>query len=426
MFVDELDIKLIAGSGGDGSTSFRREKYVPMGGPDGGNGGRGANIIFKVDKNLKTLIDLSYKKIIKADKGENGKGSNKYGKNAEDVIIKVPAGTTITSKDTNELIADLTTDEEEVIVAHGGRGGRGNKAFATHDNPAPKFSEKGEPGEELIVHLELKVLADVGLVGLPSVGKSTILSLISSAKPKIAAYHFTTLSPNLGVVKLKNGDSFVIADLPGLIEGASVGVGLGHEFLRHAMRTKILAHVIDMGSSEGRDPIEDYKVIRKEIEEYNGSLKKKQEIVIANKMDLDSAQDNLEKFKKAYPNLEVIEISCMNNTGIDNLINILNEKLKEIPEVKLYSDDDYKLYKFEEKAPYTITRDGNIWIVKGKEIETLLKMTRFEEDEGALRFARKFKGMGIEDELERMGAKPGDEVQILDYMFTFKDDNSQN
>lgn len=426
MFVDELDIKLIAGSGGDGSTSFRREKYVPMGGPDGGNGGRGANIIFKVDKNLKTLIDLSYKKIIKADKGENGKGSNKYGKNAEDVIIKVPAGTTITSKDTNELIADLTTDEEEVIVAHGGRGGRGNKAFATHDNPAPKFSEKGEPGEELIVHLELKVLADVGLVGLPSVGKSTILSLISSAKPKIAAYHFTTLSPNLGVVKLKNGDSFVIADLPGLIEGASTGVGLGHEFLRHAMRTKILAHVIDMGSSEGRDPIEDYKVIRREIEEYNGSLKKKQEIVIANKMDLDSAQDNLEKFKKAYPNLEVIEISCMNNTGIDNLINILNEKLKEIPEVKLYNEADYKLYKFVDKAPYTITRDGNIWIVKGKEIETLLKMTRFEEDEGALRFARKFKGMGIEDELERLGAKAGDEVQILDYMFTFKGDNSQN
>lgn len=426
MFVDELEIKLIAGSGGDGCTSFRREKYVPMGGPDGGNGGRGANIIFKVDKNLKTLIDLSYKKIIKADKGENGKGSNKYGKNAEDVIIKVPAGTTITYKDTNELIADLIGDDEEVIVAHGGRGGRGNKAFATHDNPAPKFSEKGEPGEELIVHLELKVLADVGLVGLPSVGKSTILSLISAAKPKIAAYHFTTLSPNLGVVKLKNNDSFVIADLPGLIEGASTGVGLGHEFLRHAMRTKILAHVIDMGSSEGRDPIEDYKVIRKEIEEYNGSLKKKQEIVIANKMDLDSAQDNLKKFKKAYPNLEVIEISCMDNTGIDDLINILNEKLKEIPEVKLYSDDDYKLYKFEEKAPYTITRDGNIWIVKGKEIETLLKMTRFEEDEGALRFARKFKGMGIEDELERMGAKPGDEVQILDYMFTFKDDNSQN
>ena len=426
MFVDELDIKLIAGSGGDGSTSFRREKYVPMGGPDGGNGGRGANIIFKVDKNLKTLIDLSYKKIIKADKGENGKGSNKYGKNAEDVIIKVPAGTTITNKDTNELIADLTTDEEEVIVAHGGRGGRGNKAFATHDNPAPKFSEKGEPGEELIVHLELKVLADVGLVGLPSVGKSTILSLISSAKPKIAAYHFTTLSPNLGVVKLKNGDSFVIADLPGLIEGASVGVGLGHEFLRHAMRTKILAHVIDMGSSEGRNPIEDYKVIRREIEEYNGSLKKKQEIVIANKMDLDSAQDNLEKFKKTYPNLEVIEISCMNNTGIDDLINILNEKLKEIPEVKLYNEADYKLYKFVDKAPYTITRDGNIWIVKGKEIETLLKMTRFEEDEGALRFARKFKGMGIEDELERLGAKPGDEVQILDYMFTFKGDNSQN
>ena len=422
MFVDELEIKLIAGSGGDGCTSFRREKYVPMGGPDGGNGGRGASIIFKVDKNLKTLIDLSYKKIIKAQKGENGKGSNKYGKNAEDIIIKVPAGTTVFNKDNNELIADLTEYDEEVVVAHGGRGGRGNKAFATHDNPAPKFSEKGEPGEELAVKLELKVLADVGLIGMPSVGKSTILSLISAAKPKIASYHFTTLSPNLGVVNLKNKKSFVIADLPGLIKGASEGIGLGHEFLKHAMRTKILAHVIDMGSSEGRNPIDDYQIIRSEIEKYSEILKNKKEIIIANKMDLDSASKNLEEFKKTYPNLDIIEVSCMNNTGLDNLIEKLASILDSLPEVKLYDESDYKLYKFVENEPFTITRDSNIWIVKGKEIETLLKMTKFEEDEGTLRFARKFKGMGIEEALEKLGAKPGDEVQILDYMFTFKDD----
>ena len=422
MFVDELTIKLIAGSGGDGCTSFRREKFVPMGGPDGGNGGKGASIIFKVDKNLKTLIDLSYKKIIKADKGENGKGSNKYGKNAQDIIIKIPAGTTIYDANTNEVIADLINDDEECIVAKGGRGGKGNKSFATHDLPAPKFSENGEPGEEKLVRLELKVLADVGLIGMPSVGKSTLLSIISSAQPKIAAYHFTTLSPNLGVVKLKNGTSFVMADLPGLIEGASEGVGLGTEFLRHAMRTKILAHVIDMGSMEGRNPIDDYKVIRKEIEKYNDLLKNKKEIIVANKMDLENAGDNLKEFKKEFPNATIIEISCMNNSGIDNLIKVLAYTLDTLPEVKLYEESDFKLYKFEDNKPYSIKKDGNVWVVSGKEIETLLKMTKFNEDEGVLRFARKFKGMGIEDELEKLGAKPGDEVQILDYMFTFKDD----
>lgn len=421
MFVDELNVKLIAGAGGDGCTSFRREKYVPMGGPDGGNGGKGASIIFKVDKNLKTLIDLSYKKFVKAPKGENGKGSNKYGKNAEDIIIRVPAGTTIYDVDTNEVLADLTLEDEEVVVARGGRGGKGNKSFATHDNPAPKFSEKGEPGEEKIVRLELKVLADVGLIGMPSVGKSTLLSLISSASPKIAAYHFTTLSPNLGVVKLKNGTSFVIADLPGLIEGASSGVGLGVEFLRHAMRTKILAHVIDMGSSEGRNPIDDYKIIRNEIETYSELLKNKKEIIVANKMDLENSQKNIANFKKEFPGLEIIEVSCMNNTGIEQLIKKLSQELENIPEVKLYDESEFKLYKFEDSKPYSIKRDGNIWVVSGKEIETLLKMTKFNEDEGVLRFARKFKGMGIEDELERLGAKPGDEVQILDYMFTFKE-----
>ena len=421
MFVDELNIKSMAGPGGDGCTSFRREKFVPMGGPDGGNGGRGASIIFKVDKNLKTLVDLSYRKIIKAPKGENGKGANKYGKNAEDIIIMVPEGTTVINTKTNEVMADLITDGEEFVAAKGGRGGKGNKSFATHDVPAPKFSEKGEPGEEVIVKLELKVLADVGLVGMPSVGKSTILSVISASKPKIAAYHFTTLNPNLGVVKLKNGESFVMADLPGLIEGASEGIGLGTLFLKHAMRTRILAHVVDMGSSEGRDPIEDYKIIRNEICKYSEILKNKKEVVIASKMDLENSKENLEKFKKAYPEILVIPISCYEMTGIEEMLTKLNDILKDIPKEDLYPKESFKMYKYEDLKPYSIKRDGNIWIVSGKEIETLLLMTKFNEDEGVLRFARKFKGMGIEDELESLGAKKGDEVQILDYMFTFKD-----
>lgn len=421
MFVDELNIKLMAGPGGDGCTSFRREKFVPMGGPDGGNGGRGASIIFKVDKNLKTLVDLSYRKIIKAPKGENGKGANKYGKNAEDIIIMVPEGTTVINTKTNEVMADLITDGEEFVAAKGGRGGKGNKSFATHDVPAPKFSEKGEPGKEVIVKLELKVLADVGLVGMPSVGKSTILSVISASKPKIAAYHFTTLNPNLGVVKLKNGESFVMADLPGLIEGASEGIGLGTLFLKHAMRTRILAHVVDMGSSEGRDPIEDYKIIRNEICKYSEILKNKKEVVIASKMDLENSKENLEKFKKAYPEILVIPISCYEMTGIEEMLTKLNDILKDIPKEDLYPKESFKMYKYEDLKPYSIKRDGNIWIVSGKEIETLLLMTKFNEDEGVLRFARKFKGMGIEDELESLGAKKGDEVQILDYMFTFKD-----
>ena len=420
MFVDELTIKLLAGSGGDGCTSFRREKFVPMGGPDGGNGGKGASIIFEVDKNLKTLVDLSYRKIIKAPKGENGKGSNKYGKNAEDIIIAVPEGTTVINTETNEVMADLINDKERFVVAHGGRGGKGNKSFATHDVPAPKFSEKGEPGEEVIVKLELKVLADVGLIGMPSVGKSTLLSVISASKPKIAAYHFTTLNPNLGVVKLKNGDSFVMADLPGLIEGASNGVGLGIEFLKHAMRTRIIAHVVDMGSSEGRNPSEDYRVIREEIEKYSEILKNKKEVVIASKMDLADGSKNLEEFKKNYPNVEVIPISAFNMEGIDEMIERLMEILKETPKEELYPQESFKVYKYEDNVPYKIKKDGNIWVVSGKEIETLLLMTKFNEDEGVLRFARKFKGMGIEDELEKMGAKVGDEHQILDYMFTFK------
>lgn len=424
MFVDELTVKLIAGKGGDGCTSFRREKYVPMGGPDGGSGGRGANIIFKVDKGLKTLIDLRYQKIIKGDKGVNGKGSNRNGANAEDVIIKVPAGTTVIDMDTNLVIADLTKDGEEVIVAHGGRGGRGNKAFATHEDNAPKLSEYGEPGEERYVKCELKVLADVGLVGLPSVGKSTFLSAISASKPKIAAYHFTTLNPNLGVVKLKDHRSFIMADLPGLIEGASDGAGLGHKFLKHASRTRVIAHIIDMGGFEGRDPVEDYKIIRSELEKYSSKLAKKKEIIIANKCDLPDFGKNLDAFMKEYPNLEVYKISALNNIGIDEALTKIADTLDQIAEEDIYSENEYEshiIYKFKNEKPYTISNDNGVWVVKGDEIEKLFKMTKFTEDESIIRFARKIKGMGVEDALEEAGARRGDDVQILDYIFTFKE-----
>ena len=424
MFVDEIIIKIEAGRGGDGCTSFRREKYIEMGGPNGGNGGRGANIIFKTDSGLRTLIDLKMMKHIKGDKGVNGKGSERNGANAEDVVIKVPIGTTVTDTETGLIIADLTTPDEEVIVCHGGRGGRGNKAFATHEVPAPRMSELGEPGEAKIIKCELKMLADVGLVGMPSVGKSTILSMISSCKPKIGAYHFTTLSPNLGVIKLKDERSFVMADLPGLIEGASSGIGLGDKFLRHAMRTKVIAHVIDMGAFEGRNPISDYESIYNELKEYDERLINKPSIVIANKMDIEGAEENLSLFRKKYPELEIYEISAIMNEGFDTLILRLADIVSSTETVELYKEEEYAshvLYKFNDSKPYTITRENDLWIIKGKEVENLFEMTRFTEDESVARFARKLKGMGIDEDLERMGAKRGDEVKIKDYIFEFKD-----
>ena len=424
MFIDEVKMKLVAGKGGDGCTSFRREKYVPMGGPDGGSGGKGGDIVFLVDDSLTTLIDLKFHKIMKADKGENGKGKNMRGKNAPDVIIKVPAGTTIYDEDTGLVLADLTKNRESVVVAHGGRGGRGNTAFATHEKPAPSFSELGEPGEIRYIKCELKVIADVGLVGMPSVGKSTLLASVSSANPKIAAYHFTTLSPNLGVVTLKDRRTFILADLPGMIEGASEGVGLGTKFLKHASRTRILAHVIDMAGTEGRDPIKDYEIIRKEIVSYSDALAKKKEIVVANKMDMPEFEENLKKFKERYPDKEIFPISAMNHEGLKPLLTHLRDVLDEIGEEKLYQDEEYEstiVYKFQNEKPYTITKEDGIWVLKGEEIEKLFKMTRFTEDEAVTRFARKLKGMGIDDELERLGAKPGDEVQILDYIFEWKE-----
>ncbi len=420
MFVDEVKIKVIAGSGGDGCTAFRREKFVPNGGPNGGNGGRGGNIIFKVDKGLRTLLDLKYQKEIKGKRGEHGSGKNQYGKNAEDVIIKVPEGTTVTDLETGVVIADLVKDGDFAIIAYGGRGGRGNKAFATPTNPAPDISEHGEPGEERNIKVELKMIADVGLVGLPSVGKSTILSKISNANPKIAAYHFTTLSPNLGVVKTKDERVFVVADLPGLIEGASKGEGLGDKFLRHIERTRIICHVIDMSGSEGRDPYDDYLLINKELEEFSKKLINKKQIIIANKMDIEGAEKNLEEFKKKV-DVKVFPVTAMIGTGLDELIIHIADVLDEIEIEPLYEENEIEshvLYKFKKEKPFTITKE-DAWIVRGDTIEKLFKMTKFNTNDGTLRFARKLKQMGIDDELKKLGAKDGDTVRILDYEFTY-------
>lgn len=418
MFVDEVTVKLIAGKGGDGCTSFRREKFVEMGGPNGGNGGKGGDIIFTTDKSLKTLIDLKVQKTVKADKGVNGKGRDQNGANAEDVIIKVPEGTVVTNLETNEVICDLISGTK--IIAHGGRGGRGNRSLATHDNPAPRMSELGAPGEELLVKCELKVLADVGLVGFPSAGKSTLLSVITNASPKIAAYHFTTLSPNLGVVKTY-GKEFIIADLPGLIEGASEGVGLGFKFLKHAMRTKVIAHIIDMSGENSFSPLESYETIYNELAKYDESLIKKPSVVIASKMDLPESKENLAKFKEKYPNLEVYPISSVYNEGLDALIKRLGEIVEESDNQAPSITTTEKIYKYEEEVPFEIHRENNIWVLTGPKIEELFKMTRFTEDESVMHFAYKLKKMGVDERLEELGAKRGDEVKIMDYIFNFKE-----
>ena len=422
MFIDEAIIKVIAGRGGDGCLAYRREKFVQMGGPFGGNGGHGSNIIFKVDTGLSTLIDLRYMKMIKGEKGENGSGKNQNGKNAEDVVIKVPQGTVVTDMDTGLIIADMKETDAEVVVATGGRGGRGNTAFKTQSNPCPTFAENGEPGEERVLKIELKLLADVGLVGLPSVGKSTFLSKVSKARPKIADYHFTTLSPNLGVVKTIDNRSFVIADLPGLIEGASDGAGLGDKFLRHIERTKVIAHIIDMGRTEGRDPYDDFVKINKELENFNKKLIKKPMIVIANKMDMPNAEDNLKEFKKKVK-CEVYPISAINSEGIDKVLVKLADLVESSNETPLYEEGEYLshvLYKFEKTKPFTIEKKDDYYIIHGEEIERLLKMTTFSSDEAVLRFAKKLRKLGIDDELEKMGAKEGDLVKILDFDFEYR------
>ena len=412
MFVDEVIIEATAGHGGDGCMAFRREKYIPMGGPFGGNGGKGGDIIFKADEGLRTLIDLRYQRHVKGNPGVNGSGKNKNGSNAENTIIKVPLGTTVKDEETGVIIGDLTKHGEEIIVAYGGRGGRGNVTLATKNNPCPSFAERGEPGENRKIKVELRMLADVGLVGLPSVGKSTILSMITNANPKIASYHFTTLSPNLGVVSTKDY-SYTVADLPGLIEGASNGLGLGIKFLKHIERTKVIAHIIDMSGIEGRDPYTDYQTIRKELENFSPKLLKKPEIIIANKMDIPSSKENLNKFKEKIK-LPIYEISAINNEGLDKVISSLEEILfdEDIQE-------SHVLYQFKKEKPFTIIKEKDVYIIKGEKVEKLFKMTNFTTEEALLRFSHKLRKMGIDDELEKMGIQEGDIVRILDYEFEY-------
>ncbi len=425
MFVDDVTIECKAGNGGNGCVAFRREKFVAKGGPSGGNGGKGGSIIFVGDRNITTLLDLKFNKIIKARNGENGAAKDCFGKDAEDIYIKVPIGSIIYDLDKNAIIFDITKDKQEVVVCKGGRGGKGNAAFATSRIPAPHICEKGAPGEDKNIRVELKVLADVGLVGFPSVGKSTLLSVVSSARPKIADYHFTTLAPNLGVVAVKDGRSFVMADLPGLIEGASQGVGLGFQFLRHIERTRVIVHVIDMSGIEGRDPIDDYLKIRNELATYDEKLLKRPEIIVANKMDIKEASDNLEKFKKKFPEFTIIPISAYTKDNLDQLLYKIADTLETVSLEDFNNEfiDEVVEYTFTKAPdPFTITlgEDG-IYDVTGPMVEKLMNETDFTHEENTKLFARKIRNLGVDKKLRELGVSHGDTVRILGYEFEFFD-----
>lgn len=429
MFVDQVKIYVKAGNGGDGMVAFRREKFVPNGGPAGGDGGKGADVVFVVDEGLRTLVDFRFKRIFKAEHGEHGMSKSMHGRGAEDLVVKVPQGTIVKDIDTGEIIADLVAHGQRAVIAKAGRGGRGNKRFATPANPAPELSENGEPGQERNVQLELKVLADVGLVGFPSVGKSTLLSVVSAARPKIAAYHFTTIVPNLGMVDAGDGRSFVMADLPGLIEGASQGVGLGHQFLRHIERTRVIVNVIDMSGSEGRVPYEDYMAINNELEQYNLRLMERPQIIVANKMDMPEAEENLKEFKtKIAEDIPVFPISAVTKTGLRELLLAIADKLETTPEFPLneileQEDEDTVLYKYVAEEPdFEITREPDgTFVLSGTKIERLFTMTNFERDASISRFARQLRAMGVDEALRKRGAKDGDIVRLLDYEFEFMD-----
>ncbi|CWU43270.1 GTPase ObgE [Listeria monocytogenes] len=429
MFVDQVKIYVKAGNGGDGMVAFRREKFVPNGGPAGGDGGKGADVVFVVDEGLRTLVDFRFKRIFKAEHGEHGMSKSMHGRGAEDLVVKVPQGTIVKDIDTGEIIADLVAHGQRAVIAKAGRGGRGNKRFATPANPAPELSENGEPGQERNVQLELKVLADVGLVGFPSVGKSTLLSVVSAARPKIAAYHFTTIVPNLGMVDAGDGRSFVMADLPGLIEGASQGVGLGHQFLRHIERTRVIVHVIDMSGSEGRVPYEDYMAINNELEQYNLRLMERPQIIVANKMDMPDAEENLNEFKtKITEDIPVFPISAVTKTGLRELLLAIADKLETTPEFPLneileQEDEDTVLYKYVAEEPdFEISREPDCtFVLSGAKIERLFTMTNFERDASISRFARQLRAMGVDEALRKRGAKDGDIVRLLDYEFEFMD-----
>ena len=426
MFVDRVKIHCKAGKGGDGIVAFRREKYVALGGPSGGDGGKGGSVIFEVDTGKFTLLDLRYSKKVVASDGEKGKAKKMHGANGKDVVVKVPLGTIVKVESTGAVIADLTHPGQRAIICAGGKGGRGNFHFKSSVNSAPEYCEMGEFGDEKDVIVELKVLADVGLVGFPSVGKSTLLSVVSKAKPEIAEYHFTTLKPHLGMVQVPDGRSFVMADLPGLIEGASQGKGLGHEFLRHIERCRVIIHVVDMGANDGRDPVEDYRIINQELGAYQYRLLERPQIVLANKMDLDGAEENLRRFKEAYPDVEVFETTTIIAEGLDQVLYKAADLL-DVTETFPMFDDERKeeqqgvLYKYEEpEAPFEIKNMGNgRWLLTGNEIERAFNATRFNSDEADQRFARKMRVLGVDKALREAGCEDGDIIVLCNTEFEF-------
>ncbi|MCV4234978.1 GTPase ObgE [Virgibacillus sp. LDC1] len=434
MFVDKAKVYVKGGDGGDGLIAFRREKYVPEGGPAGGDGGKGGDVIFRVDEGLRTLMDFRYQKHFKAKRGEKGRNKSQHGANADSMIVRIPPGTVLTDDDTGEVIGDLTRHGQQVVVARGGRGGRGNIRFATPNNPAPELAENGEEGEERYVTMELKVMADVGLVGFPSVGKSTLLSVVSAAQPKIGAYHFTTITPNLGVVEVGDGRSFVMADLPGLIEGAHEGVGLGHEFLRHVERTRVIVHVVDMAGTEGRDPFEDWEKINDEIRLYNPVLVERPQIVAANKMDMPEAEEYLaafkEKVKEIRPDIEVMPISSLTRQGIQELLYRTIDVLESIPDEPAIEEvsevSERKVYKFKAQNDnsFTVTRDNEMYVVHSERIERMLKRMQMNSHDAILKLARTMRHMGIDEELRKRGATEGTIVRIGDFEFEFVEGSS--
>lgn len=421
-FIDRVKIYVQAGTGGNGTVAFRREAHVPKGGPSGGDGGRGGSVIFVATNSLSTLLDLRYYREYKAQNGEKGHAKKMHGADADDLVIRVPVGTCVYDDDTGNIIADLTKDGQRAVIAKGGRGGRGNAIFASSRNPAPKICENGEPGEKFNLRVELKLLADVGLVGFPSVGKSTLLSVVSKARPQIADYHFTTIVPNLGVVQVKDGRSFVMADLPGLIEGASQGKGLGHQFLRHIERCRVIVHIIDMSGSEGRDPYEDYVTINKELGEYEYRLLERPQIIVANKMDGDEAEENLKKFKEKLGDQKVFPIIAPIHEGIDAVLYAVADALETAPDFfNQEEEQESVLYTYkEEEKPFTIHNKGNgVWEVTGKKVERLVQMASFTTDDGFQRFALQIRNMGIDDALREAGCEDGDTVRLYDFEFEF-------
>lgn len=424
MFTDYVKIIAKAGNGGNGAISFRHEKYVAAGGPDGGDGGKGGDIYFVVDQDANTLIDFRYKKKFKAENGNNGEGARRFGKSGEDLYIKVPIGTIIKDAKTERVLADLSEKNQKALILHGGRGGKGNSNFATATRQAPRFAQDGEDGEEKELILELKLLADVGLIGFPNVGKSTLLSIVTDAKPKIADYHFTTLDPNLGVVKKEYGESFVIADIPGIIEGASEGIGLGTQFLRHIERTRLLLHVIDVSGSEGRNPVEDFYTINNELKKYSQKLSERKQIIVANKIDSmqdESLYKNLEKLAKEK-GLEIFKISAATNTGIKELIIHVSQVLKTLPKENLVEiSNEEKLYTLEDEEPFTITMDGKTYVVNGPAVEKLMKRVNLNDNESMYYFHKILDELGVSQRLKEMGIKDGDSVTIAGWELEWED-----